>query len=67
MQEVDFCLSLDRVHTVWMKNLVGIEGGKIRRNVPCVGMSVRMWVMCYGSVQHIAVLELALWRIFKSC
>ena len=21
---------------------VGIEGGKVRRNVPCVGMSVRM-------------------------
>ena len=40
-----------------MKNWVGIEGGKVRRNVPCVGMSVRM---CYGSVQHIAVLELAL-------
>ena len=42
MQEVDFCLSLDRVHTVGMKNWVGIEGGKVRRNVPCVGMSVRM-------------------------
>ena len=25
-----------------MKNWVGIEGGKVRRNVPCVGMSVRM-------------------------
>ena len=42
MQEVDFCLSLDRVHMVKMKNWVGIEGGKVRRNVPCVGMSVRM-------------------------
>ena len=42
MQEVDFCLSLDRVHMVLMKNWVGIEGGKVRRNVPCVGMSVRM-------------------------
>ena len=21
---------------------IGIEGGKVRRNVPCVGMSVRM-------------------------
>ena len=31
---------------------IGIEGGKVRRNVPCVGMSVRMWVMCYGSVQY---------------
>ena len=40
-QEVDFCLNSDRVHTVWM-NWVGIEGGKVRRNVPCVGMSVRM-------------------------
>ena len=28
MQEVDFCLSLDRVHTVWMKNWVGIYRGK---------------------------------------
>ena len=43
-----------------MKNWVGIEGGKVRRNVPCVVMSARMCVMCYGSVQHIAVLELAL-------
>ena len=43
-----------------MKNWVGIEGGKVKRNDPCVGMSVRMLVMCYGSVQHIAVLELAL-------
>ena len=43
MQEVGFCLSLDRVHTVSMKNSVGIEGGKVRRNnVPCVEMSVRM-------------------------
>ena len=25
-----------------MKNWLGIEGGKVRRNVPCVGMSVRM-------------------------
>ena len=24
------------------QGLVGIEGGKVRRNVPCVGMSVRM-------------------------
>ena len=24
------------------KYWVGIEGGKVRRNVPCVGMSVRM-------------------------
>ena len=28
-----------------MKNSVGIEGGKVRRNVPCVGMSVRMCVL----------------------
>ena len=42
IQEVDFGLSLDRVHTVCMKNWVGIEGGKVRRNVPCVGMIVRM-------------------------
>ena len=26
-----------------MKNWTGTEGGKVRRNVPCVGMSVRMW------------------------
>ena len=25
-----------------MKNWVGIKGGKVRWNVPCVGMSVRM-------------------------
>ena len=30
---------------------------KVRRNVLCVGMNVRMWVMCYGSVQHTVVLE----------
>ena len=36
------CLSLDRVHMVCMKNWVGIQGGKVRRNVLCVGMSVRM-------------------------
>ena len=24
------------------ENWVNIEGGKVRRNVPCVGMSVRM-------------------------
>ena len=35
-----------------MKSWVGIEGGKVRRNVLCVGMSVRMCVMCYGSSQH---------------
>ena len=27
-----------------MKNWVGIGGGKVRRNVPCVGMSVGMSV-----------------------
>ena len=43
-----------------MKSWVGIGGGKVRRNVLCVGMSVKMWVMCYGSVQHIVVLELVL-------
>ena len=43
-----------------MKNWVGVEEGMVRHNVPCVGMSVRMGVMCCWSVQHIAVLELAL-------
>ena len=42
------------------------RGGKVRRNVLCVVMSVRMRVMCYGSVQHIVVLELVLLRCFKS-
>ena len=42
MQEVEFSLSLDQVHTVSIKNWVGIVGGKVRRNVNCVGMSVRM-------------------------
>ena len=35
-----------------MKSWVGRGGGKVRQNVLCVGMSVRMSVMCYGSVQH---------------
>ena len=42
MQEVDFCLSLDRVYRVSMRNWVGIEGGKVRQIDPCVGMSVIM-------------------------
>ena len=40
-----------------MKSWVGIEVGK---NVSCVVMSVRVSVMCCGSVQHIIVaLELS--------
>ena len=35
-----------------MKNWVGIEGGKVKQNVICVGMSARMGVMCYGTVQY---------------
>ena len=44
MREVDFCLSLDRVYTHGLNEElgIGIEGWKVRRNVPCVGMSVRM-------------------------
>ena len=42
MLEVDFYLSLGQVRMVSMKNWVGIGGGKVRRNVLCVGMSVRM-------------------------
>ena len=36
MQEVDFCLFKSGTHGL------NEEGGKVRRNVPCVGMSVRM-------------------------
>ena len=36
-----------------MRSLVGIEVGKVIRNVCCVVMSVRVSVMCCGSVQHI--------------
>ena len=42
MQKVDFCLSLGRVRKVSMKSWVGIEGGKVRQNVLCVRMNVRM-------------------------
>ena len=42
MQEIDFYSSLDWVLTILMNNWVGIEGEKVRQNVPCVGMSVRM-------------------------
>ena len=42
MLEVDFYFSLGRVRTVYMKSWVGIGGGKVRRSVLCVGMSVRM-------------------------
>ena len=43
MQGVDFCLSLDRVYIHGLNEELGrLEGGKVRRNVPCVGMCVRM-------------------------
>ena len=43
MEEVDFCLSLDLVYTHGLNEELGRHrGGKVRRNVPCVGMSVRM-------------------------
>ena len=35
--------------------LVRIEVGKVIKNVCCVVMSVRVSVMCCGSVQHIIV------------
>ena len=41
-----------------MRSLVGIEVGKVIKNVSCVVMSVRVSVMCCGSVQHIAAVEL---------
>ena len=34
---------------------IGIEVGKVIKNVCCVVMSVRLSVMCCGSVQHIIV------------
>ena len=34
------------------EELVGIEVGKVIKNVCCVVMSVRVSVMCCGSVQH---------------
>ena len=45
MQEVDFCLSLDRVYTHGLNEELGRHRGregKTEWNVPCVGMSVRM-------------------------
>ena len=37
-----------------MKNWVGIKGGKVRRNVPCVGMSVsfmkKLQVLLYNKI-----------------
>ena len=39
MQNVNFYLRLGQVRMVSMKSWVGIDGGKVRRNV---GMSVRM-------------------------
>ena len=35
-----------------MRSWVGIEVGKVIKNVCCVVMSVRVSVMCCGSVQH---------------
>ena len=43
IQEVNFYLSLDQIHSLNKKiGYIGIEGGKVRWNVSCVGMSVRM-------------------------
>ena len=54
MQEVDFCLNLDRVYTHGLNEELGRHRGYRHRgregktecslcgNVPCVGMSVRM-------------------------
>ena len=44
MQEVGRFLFKFRsgTHSLNDKGYIGIEGGKVRRNVPCVGMSVRM-------------------------
>ena len=42
-QEVDFCLNSDRVYTHGLNEELGrYRGREGRRNVPCVGMSVRM-------------------------
>ena len=41
-----------------MRNWVGIEVGKVIKNVCCVVMIVRVSVMCCGSVQHIVAVEL---------
>ena len=43
-----------------MRSWVGIEVGnsKVIKNVSCVVMSVRVSVMCCGSVQHIVAVEL---------
>ena len=38
-----------------MRSWVGIEVGKVIKNVSCMVMSVRVSVMCCGSVQHIIV------------
>ena len=35
-----------------MRSWVGIEVGNVIKNVTCVVMSVRVSVMCCGSVQH---------------
>ena len=41
-----------------MRSRVGIEVGKVIKNVCCVVMSVRVSVMCCGSVQRIVAVEL---------
>ena len=44
-----------------MRSWVGIEVGKAIKNVSCVVMSVRVSVMCCGSVQHIVAGEAREW------
>ena len=41
-----------------MRSWVGVEVGKVIKNVNCVVMSVRVSVMCCGSVQYIVTVEL---------
>ena len=53
----DFYLSLGQELMGLMKNWVAIGVGKIIKSVSCVVMSLRVLVMCCGSVRYIVVVE----------
>ena len=54
----DCYLSLGQEFMGLIKNWVGIGVGKVINSVSCVVVSVRVLVMCCGSVRLIVVVEL---------
>ena len=52
MQDPDCYLSFGQEPMGQMRSWVGIEVGKVIKNVSCVVIIVRVSVMCCGSVQH---------------